>query len=53
MTDDKLIRELLEMAEWADANEYGVPLMLGELLRMAAERLERMNHGKFEKTTDG
>lgn len=40
MTDQKLIEQLRELAEWAAANEWETPLRLGDVLTMAADRLE-------------
>ena len=42
MTNKELIRTLREYADWADGNEWEVPLMLADHLRQAAERLEQM-----------
>lgn len=36
----ELVRQLREHAEWADANEYYVPLTLPDLLRDAANMIE-------------
>lgn len=44
MTNEALMRELREMAEWADANEWEVPITLGDVLREAAERLSGEEH---------
>lgn len=46
----ELIQRLLEYAEWADANEYEVPLCLGDDLRKAAEYIRRK---EGEETDDG
>lgn len=43
MTDQELIRALREHAEWAQANEWEVPITLGDDLKDAADRLERMS----------
>lgn len=40
MTDQELIRALHEHAEWAQANEWEVPITLGDDLKAAADRLE-------------
>lgn len=40
MTDQELIRALREHAEWAQANEWEVPITLGNDLKAAADRLE-------------
>lgn len=37
----ELIKRLLEYAEWADANEWEVPLCLGDDLRETAAYIER------------
>lgn len=42
MTNDELIRTLREYADWADGNEWEVPLMLADHLRQAAEKLEQV-----------
>lgn len=42
MTDQELICALHEHAEWAQANEWEVPITLGDDLKAAADRLERM-----------
>ena len=42
MTDQELIRTLREYADWADGEEWEVPIMLADHLRQAAERLEQM-----------
>ena len=38
----KLIDRLIELAEWADANEWEVPIDLGDTIMEAVERLKRM-----------
>ena len=35
---DNLLTRLSDLAEWADANEYEVPINLGDTLREAAEK---------------
>jgi hypothetical protein len=40
MTDKELIQALREHAEWAQANEWEVPIALGDDLKAAADRLE-------------
>lgn len=42
MTNEELIRTLREYADWADGEEWEVPLMLADHLRQAAEKLEQM-----------
>lgn len=37
-----LIDRLIELAEWADANEWEVPIDLGDTIMEAVERLKRM-----------
>lgn len=44
MTDEELIQELRENAEWADANIWEVPIFLPDALRMAADRIEAMTN---------
>ena len=41
MTSEELIRTLREYADWADGNEWEVPIMLADHLRQAAENLEQ------------
>ena len=40
MTNEELIRTLREYADWADGEEWEVPLMLADHLRQAAESIE-------------
>ena len=42
MNDKELIARLIELAEWADANEWEVPIDLGDVIMEAVERLKRM-----------
>ena len=42
MTNEELIRTLREYADWADGEEWEVPLMLADHLRQAAEKLEQV-----------
>ena len=42
MQNEELIKALKEDAEWADANEYEVPLTLGDTLREAAAEIRRL-----------
>lgn len=37
-----LTKRLLEHADWCDANEWGIPITLGDDLRAAAERIEAL-----------
>lgn len=39
----QLVNELLELAEWADANIYEVPITLPDTLRAAADVIEEMS----------
>lgn len=41
MDCEKMIQDLRAYAEWADANEYYVPLPLPDLLRDAAKMIEK------------
>lgn len=41
MDHEKLVSDLRAYAEWADANEYDVPLDLPDLLREAANMIEQ------------
>ena len=43
MTDQELIQKLREHAEWAAGNEWETPLMLGDDLTAAADRLANQN----------
>ena len=40
MTPDEIVNALRENAEWCDANEYDVPLCMGDNQRAAADLLE-------------
>lgn len=42
MTNEEMIRTLREYADWADGEEWEVPIMLADHLRQAADRLEQM-----------
>ena len=42
MTNEEMIRTLREYADWADGEEWEVPLMLADHLRQAAEKLEQL-----------
>lgn len=42
MTNEELTRTLREYADWADGDEWEVPVMLADHLRQAAEKLEQM-----------
>lgn len=41
MTNKELVQGLRECAEWAEANEWETPIMLGDYLKAAADELER------------
>lgn len=43
MTDQELIQELRTHAEWAAGNEWETPLMLGDDLTAAADRIANQN----------
>lgn len=43
MTNEQLIAKLTEYAEWCDANEWEIPIDMGDLLREAAQALEIMD----------
>lgn len=43
MPVDELIATMREYAEWADANIWEVPIMLPDVLREAADELERLS----------
>lgn len=52
MTDRELIEQLRELAEWAAANEWETPIMLWDVLTMAADRLEQLSgNGHFRSPT--
>ena len=42
MTPDEIVKALRENAEWCDANEYDVPLCMGDNQRAAADLIESM-----------
>ena len=45
MTTDEIVTALREHAEWADANEWEVPIMFGDDLSAAADLIEnQQNH---------
>lgn len=39
---DNLLTRLSDLSEWADANEYEVPINLGDTLREAAEEIRKL-----------
>ena len=41
-TTAELVEALREDAEWCDANEYEIPITMGDHIRAAADRLEMM-----------
>lgn len=56
----KLIDELKELAEWAEANEWEVPITLGDTLRKAAETIRLLqkiaveaSNEKYKRLFDG
>ena len=51
MNDKELIARLIELAEWADANEWKVPIDLGDTIMEAAERLKRMQWISAKEST--
>ena len=42
MTPDEIVNALRENAEWCDANEYDVPLCMGDNQRDAADLIESL-----------
>ena len=42
MTADEIVKALRENAEWCDANEYDVPLCMGDNQRAAADLIESL-----------
>jgi hypothetical protein len=50
MIDDLLTR-LSDLAEWADANEYEVPINLGDTLREAAKKIRSLTSERGDKWT--
>ena len=42
MTHDEIVNALRENAEWCDANEYDVPLCMGDNQRAAADLIESL-----------
>ena len=42
MTPDEIVNALRENAEWCDANEYDVPLCMGDNQRAAADLIESL-----------
>lgn len=45
---DNLLTRLSDLEEWADANEYEVPINLGDTLREAMEEIRRMTEERDE-----
>ncbi len=43
---NKLIERLREYADWADANEYEIPLLLGDDLRAVIDLIENLQKGQ-------
>ncbi len=48
MTNSELASRLRENAEWCDANEWEIPLCMGDDQREAANRLEAMGNNRTE-----
>jgi len=48
MNDKELIARLIELAEWADANEWEVPIDLGDTIMEAVERLKQRRWNRPE-----
>ena len=46
---DKLIADLKEDAEWAEANEWETPIMLSDHLEQAIEAIEKFQNNVEEK----
>jgi hypothetical protein len=42
MTPDEIVKALRENAEWCDANEYEIPLCMGDNQREAADLIESL-----------
>ena len=42
MNADEIVKALRENAEWCDANEYDVPLCMGDNQRAAADLIESL-----------
>lgn len=51
---DELVRRLREHAEWAEANEWEVPIMLPDHLKQAADAIEELSKRceALERTLD-
>lgn len=52
MTPDEIVKALRENAEWCDANEYDVPLCMGDNQRAAADLIESMQAQLAEKDAE-
>lgn len=48
MTAQELVERLREYAEWAEANIWEVPIMLPDVLTMAAEVIEKEVIGRCQ-----
>lgn len=49
---DKLIADLKEDAEWAEANEWEIPIMLPTHLKQAANAIEELSKPKWIPVTE-
>ena len=52
MTPDEIVKAPRENAEWCDANEYDVPLCMGDNQRAAADLIESMQAQLAEKDAE-
>jgi hypothetical protein len=48
LTNAELAARLRDNAEWCDANEWEIPICMGDDQREAANRLEAMEKERFE-----
>ena len=53
MKDSELIKKLRENAEWCDANEWEIPICMGDDQREAANRLEALLTREKKDTASG
>lgn len=51
MKDSELIKRLRENAEWCDANEWEIPICMGDDQREAANRLEALTTSSTARTS--
>jgi hypothetical protein len=49
---DNLLTRLSDLEEWADANEYEVPINLGDTLREAMEEIRKLTAERDAAVTD-